>query len=717
MTENLIKKYILKNDCIEAEITNVGAALVSLKVNDCDGKKRDVILGYDDLMKYTSNTVYFGAILGRMAGEIRPAEVIWNGRKVDLPKDENGMNLHGGADGISFKVWNTEQADDSVVRLSVLSTEKQSGYPGDVDFTAEYRLDGNALCLEYSASAAAATPVNMTAHPYFNLNGHEHGDVSDHVLCIDADKYSITGGDDLAKGTVFFCADEAELDFRSAKAIGDREYDLNYVLNKRSEYDAVLYSTESGIRMRVKCSVPCLQCYNACETDEIGKGDAAFAECDKLSSVTIAEGFLNLSGALFSQCSALTSVVLPESLVYIDSNAFCRTGLTDIRIPQNVFFIDGSAFQECRMLKNVTLDANNANFILRSGVIYTADAKTIVLGIPAMMDENFVVPGTVESIQSRAFFGNGQLRSVYIPSSVKLIAREAFSDCSNLTSIFMEDGCTTLEYCCFGMQGGGGRETTVRLASTVSNLEYGVLCGRPIKSFAMPFESKALPSWACGTPSTIYTHRNVHELGIIPYAYEVTVYGYTGSAAEKWAQENDAEFIPYTPKELACITIKPGEKLALAGFGEHYAARWYSTDERIASISDNGVLTAISNGKCVIEGEVETKNGTIEVYTGIVSVSQEESPALPAGLNVLGAHAFEGCALTEIHIPSGMKEIPDGAFANNPYLAYVYIPNTVDHIADNAFSGCSGSITIVAPKDSKAHLFAVSRGLRFMLLK
>ena len=278
MTENQIKKYILKNDRIMAEITNAGAAIVSLQVCDRDGKKRDVVLGYDDLTKYTSNTVYFGAILGRMAGEIRPACFEWNGKMIDLPKDENGRHLHGGADGISFKVWNTECANEKKLRFFVLSSEEESGYPQDVVFSAEYTLDDNALCLEYSASAAVPTPVNMTVHPYFNLNGHEDGDVSGHVLCINADEYSVTWGDELAKGTVFSCADNALLDFRKAKEIGDHEYDLNYVLNGKHEYVAELFSVQSGIRMRMKCSAPCIQCYTACETNEIGKGGAVYGK-------------------------------------------------------------------------------------------------------------------------------------------------------------------------------------------------------------------------------------------------------------------------------------------------------------------------------------------------------------------------------------------------------------------------------------------------------
>jgi len=60
------------------------------------------------------------------------------------------------------------------------------------------------------------------------------------------------------------------------REIGSSEYDCSYILDKQSEYAAELYSKESGIGMKLKCSQPCVQLYNACETNEVGKNGAQY---------------------------------------------------------------------------------------------------------------------------------------------------------------------------------------------------------------------------------------------------------------------------------------------------------------------------------------------------------------------------------------------------------------------------------------------------------
>ncbi len=444
-------------------------------------------------------------------------------------------------------------------------------------------------------------------------------------------------------------------------------------------------------------------------------GDCAFAQCTLLSDVTIEEGFRYLSNAVFSECSALTSIVLPESLLLIGTNAFYRTGLQSIHIPKSVSLIGAAPFQECSLLTIASLDQNNPNFIMRSGVIYSADEKQLIVAFPAIMDEHFVVPDSVESIQHRAVFGNNRLKSVYIPSNVKWIEQEAFSDCMNLSYIYMEDGCTSLGYCCFGIQGGGGCETVVRLASTVSEMDYGVLCGRPLISFVMPFENHVMPSWMSGTPSTLYFHRNVQQCGIIPNGSDLVVYGYPDSIVEQWALENEASFIPYTIAELPSVILTPNERCMLEELPEHYTMRWYSADPSVATVSDDGIVTATDSGRTIVEGEVETKSGKIEVFRCEVLVSSQETLALPEKLTFIGGHAFEGCAMTDIEIPENVNEIPAGVFANCPELVTVYIPESVVSILEDAFFGNPKSITIVAPEDSRAHQFAVEHGFSVVL--
>ena len=54
----------------EAQITNYGGIVVSLKVPDVDGRLDDVVLGYDTLPEYVDDLSYFGCIVGRYANRI-----------------------------------------------------------------------------------------------------------------------------------------------------------------------------------------------------------------------------------------------------------------------------------------------------------------------------------------------------------------------------------------------------------------------------------------------------------------------------------------------------------------------------------------------------------------------------------------------------------------------------------------------------------------------
>src|SRR5215472_4954379 len=102
--------YTLRNPSgMEVSITNYGGAVVSLKVPDRAGKLADVVLGYDDLQGYVTDTAYFGAIIGRYANRIAHGQFTLNGASFSVQKNDGGNALHGGIKGFNKRIWTAKE--------------------------------------------------------------------------------------------------------------------------------------------------------------------------------------------------------------------------------------------------------------------------------------------------------------------------------------------------------------------------------------------------------------------------------------------------------------------------------------------------------------------------------------------------------------------------------------------------------------------------------
>ncbi len=245
--------YTLENDHLRARITDYGGILVSLEVASGGGPREHVLLGFDGVSGYAQNRGSFGALLGRNANRIAGGSFAVDGRTYDLSKNENGSTLHGGAVGFSKRFWMVIAANREHVVLRLISADGDQGFPGEVDVTATYRLEGAALSLSFDAHTTAPTPLSLSAHPYFNLDGLGARDCLDHRVEIFADtflptddKQIPTGERRSVAGTVF--------DFTQPHPIGARIRERDPQLGYGRGYDHyfVLPQERAG-QLRLAC--------------------------------------------------------------------------------------------------------------------------------------------------------------------------------------------------------------------------------------------------------------------------------------------------------------------------------------------------------------------------------------------------------------------------------------------------------------------------------
>ncbi len=263
--------YTVKNQ-VGASLTvlDYGATIQSLCIPDGNGSLVDVVLGYDTEEEYARNGGYLGAAIGRVGNRIGGAAFSLNGQVYRLAKNDGENHLHGGVEGFDAKRWDVCVEDGSVICTRV-SPDGEEGYPGNLSVQIRYTLtEDNRLVITYDADTDCDTPVNLTNHSYFNLNGG--GTVLQHKLQIFAERITANGPGCLPTGELRK-VEGTPFDFRKEKEIGaeidaDDEqlklaggYDVNYVLS--GEKAAILTGDRSGIIMTVRTDMPGMQLYTA----------------------------------------------------------------------------------------------------------------------------------------------------------------------------------------------------------------------------------------------------------------------------------------------------------------------------------------------------------------------------------------------------------------------------------------------------------------------
>ena len=136
--------YTLKEEGVEAQITDYGGIIISIRVPDASGEWGDVVHGFETLEGYLVKQPYFGCIVGRYANRLGGAKFMLDGVQYRLAKNDGGNSLHGGFRGFDKVLWDAEVKGNSL-RLTYHSPDGEEGYPGNLDSAVTYSLEGAEL--------------------------------------------------------------------------------------------------------------------------------------------------------------------------------------------------------------------------------------------------------------------------------------------------------------------------------------------------------------------------------------------------------------------------------------------------------------------------------------------------------------------------------------------------------------------------------------------
>ncbi len=251
--------YTLKSDCLEVQISNLGARLVSVLHQGFE-----LLYGPKTEAELLADQCYCGAICGRVANRIAQGKCVIGETPIQLPINNGENHLHGGHSGFSDKAWTMVEQSESQVTLSYTSPHGEEGYPGELQVVACYTLEGNKLRLSMTAQCNQDSIVNLTNHAYWNLSAEPT--IENHQLQVAAKQFTPMV-DNIPTGEIANI-DNTPFNLQEATLLGHQigegkplplGYDDNYCLDEQTAYCATLQA--AGRRLRIQTDAPALQVY------------------------------------------------------------------------------------------------------------------------------------------------------------------------------------------------------------------------------------------------------------------------------------------------------------------------------------------------------------------------------------------------------------------------------------------------------------------------
>lgn len=283
-----VTRYQISNgNGMTVTVLDYGATLDSIQV-PVEGGLREVLLGCKEANGYLNQHAYLGATVGRYANRICQSRYTDNGQTVTLLSDQTHQ-LHGGPEGYSKRMWQVSEHHAHSITLQLHDDDGSQGFPGKVAVTVQYRLDNeNRLTITYHAVPSQRTPIAMTSHGYFNLDG-KRSKCFEHQLELRAEHYMPVSQDGAPKDALKPV--NGAFDFRLARTIGslwmtdddqlavngfDHAYMLDKAVLNMGEYAAKATSSDGKLSMEVYTTLPAMQLYtgNFLEGTPAREGDS-----------------------------------------------------------------------------------------------------------------------------------------------------------------------------------------------------------------------------------------------------------------------------------------------------------------------------------------------------------------------------------------------------------------------------------------------------------
>ena len=342
-------------------------------------------------------------------------------------------------------------------------------------------------------------------------------------------------------------------------------------------------------------------------------GNSSFRENNNLMSVTIPNSVKEIDSYAFANCYSLSTVTFSNSLKSIGYSAFAKTNLKKVTIPNSVTEIDEFAFSGCENLSSLTLSNK-----LESIGGWAFESCTSLTSV--------TLPNSVTEIGVYAFDSCSSLKTVSIGSGLKYCytqgdGRFIFGDCIALESITVSSSNNNYSSANGIMYDKkkteilvypqAKKDTSYTVPSTIKTLYFMSTNNNPyLKTITIPSSVTDIRNNAVG-----YTTKDGWNYNKVS---GFTIKGYKGTEAERYARNNDFNFVQLqvVPTSVALnkttLTLDIGKTSNLRATvypsnASNKKCTWSSSNTSVATVDSNGKVTAKASGTATIT--VKTSNG------------------------------------------------------------------------------------------------------------
>ena len=433
----------------------------------------------------------------------------------------------------------------------------------------------------------------------------------------------------------------------------------------------------------------------------------------------------NIAEQAFYDKTFITSIIIPDFVKMIGKYAFAKcTSLTSIKLSANLVMIQDDAFGNCSSLENVELPSSlktiGAAAFIRCNKLVSA-----------------VIPEGVTRIETNTYYGDSELQYVVIPKTIKFIGGWAFSDATNIKSVYYNGTVADWLNITIGEYGGSPMYFShadmyiydEKGPVTLNGLNYKLLSELVIPEgvteikenqfmgfdgykVVFPASLKKVGRNAfynCDSVLQVFIYGKIEEveMGSIQFTSIYEVYNLGGTDLitlgdieyGHYCNLSHARTTHYSLDDESLIWangdfVFGGNSKILIGESGISLIKYVGIDKKITLpinfehngnvVSNYSMHAAFQNNKIIEEVIIPEGITYISIYAFKNCINLKKV-TLPNTIRNIEAEAFYNTGIEEIYLPNGIETVNGSSFTHSSSLRLIFIPSSVTNITDQFY--------------------------------